>query len=90
MLYQEEDKVWLLNPRMTRQSVAVGKISGLPGKHQFHFCDILETSFKVDVITILQPSVPLMYPNAEAEHSIIEHVKGTSTIWDQKYLKTTM
>ena len=90
MQYREGDEVWLFNPRMTRQRVAVGKISGLPGQHQFHFCDIPETWFKVDVITILQPSVPLMYPNAEAEHSIIEHVKGTSTIWDQKYLKTIM
>ena len=81
--------MWLLNPRMTRQRVAVGKISGLLGKHQFHFRDIPETWFKVDVITILQPSV-LMYLNAEVEHSIIEHMKGTSTIWNQKYLKTTM
>ena len=82
--------MWLMNPRMTWQKVAVGKISELPGKHKFHFCDIPETWFKVDVITIMQPSVALMYPNDDNNQTITEHVKGSSTIWDQKYLKTTM
>ena len=82
--------MWLMNPRSYKQKVAVGKISDLPGKHSFHFKAIRETWFKVDVITVLQPAVALMYPNDDDDQTIIDHVKGTCTLWDQKYLKSTV
>ena len=79
-----------MNPRAVRQKVAVGKISGLPGKHKFHFIDIPETWFKVDVREILQKGVALMFPFDANDQNVIDDVRGTSTMWDQKYLKMTM
>lgn len=76
-----------MNPRAPRQKAAVGKISGISGKHKFHFQDIPENWFKIDVQDVLLPGVKLMSPNADDEHTKIEDVKGTSTVWDQKYLK---
>lgn len=81
------DEVFLMNPRAPRQKAAVGKISGILGKHKFHFQDIPENWFKIDVQDVLLPGVKLMSPNADDEHTKIEDVKGTSTVWDQKYLK---
>ena len=31
-----------------------------------------------------------MFPNSDDEQEKIEDVKGTSTIWNQKYLKANM
>ena len=52
----------LMNPRSTRQKVAVGKISGLLGVQKFYFKDILPTWFKVDIKEILHSGVALMMP----------------------------
>ena len=79
-----------MNPRASRQKVAVGKISGLPGKHKFHFTDIPETWFKVDVSDILQKGVALMFPFDADDQNVMEDVRGTCTLWNQKYLKMTM
>ena len=79
--------MWLMNPRAVRQKLAVGCISGLPGKHKFHFMDIPETWFKVDVLEILHLEVQLMFDNDDDEQVNIEDAKGSSTIWDQKYIK---
>ena len=76
-----------MNPRSTRQKVAAGKISGLPGVQKFHFKDIPATWFKVDIKEIFHSGVALMMPLDDDEQTHIEHVKGTCTIWDQKYLK---
>ena len=70
--------------------MAVGKISGIPGKHKFHFSEIPEMWFKVDVRDVLHPGVALMFPNSEDSQEKVEDCKGTYTIWDQKYLKITM
>jgi hypothetical protein len=85
--YRIGDAVFLFNPRAVRQRVAAGKISGLPGKHMFHHAEIPETWFKVDIVDVLQGGVPLMYPNDADDQEKIEDVKGTCTIWDQKYIK---
>jgi hypothetical protein len=88
--YRCGDEVYLINPRVNRQKVAVGNISGLPGKHKFHFTDIPETWFKVDVREILQKGVALMFPFHADDQNVIDDVTGTSTVWNQKYLKMTM
>lgn len=88
--YRCGDEVFLLNPRAHKQKVAVGKISGLPGKHTYHCNDIPETWFKVDIHDILQGEVALMFPNAQGDQEVIKDVKGSCTIWSQKYLKMTM
>lgn len=88
--YRCGEEVFLLNPRAPKQRVAVGKISGLPGKHKYHFRDIPECWFKVDVRDVLQSKVALMFPNYPAEQEVIDDVKGSSTLWNQKYLKITL
>lgn len=85
--YKLGDKVCLSNPAAPRQKVAVGKISGLPGVHKFHFRDIPPTWFKVDILEIMIPEVPLMYPMDEEGFSKMAHVKGTCTLWEQRVLK---
>ena len=67
-----------------------GKINGFLGKHKFHFLDISETWFKVDVQEILQKEVPLMFPYDANDQNVIDDVRGMSTMWDQKYIKMTM
>ena len=82
------DEVFLMNPRAIRHKAAIGKISGIPGKHKFHFQDIPENWFKIDVHEILITGVKLMFPSRDDEQDKIEDVKGTATLWDQKYLKS--
>ena len=82
--------MFLSNPAATRFRVAIGQISGIPGIHKFHFNDIPETWFKVDILEIMLPDVPLMMPRDDEGFSVMKDVKGTSTLWDQKYLKLTM
>ena len=85
--YKAGDTVWLMNPRAVRQKLAVGRIIGFPGKHKFHFMDIPESWFKVDVLEILHLGVQLMFGNDNNDQVNIEDAKGSSTIRDQKYIK---
>ena len=65
--FNMKDEVWLMNPRSKRQKVALGSVSGFPGKHKFHFKDILEGRLRVDVQDVLAPGVALMFPNDDTE-----------------------
>jgi len=78
-----------MNPCAVRHKVAIGKISGILGKQKFYFQDIPENWFKIDVSEILIPGVKLMFPNPDDEQERIEDVKGTATLWNQKYLKNS-
>ena len=82
--------MFLNNPAATRFRVAIGRISRILGIHKFHFNDILETWFKVDILEIMLPDVPLMMPKDDEGFSVMKDVKDTSILWDQKYLKLTM
>ena len=70
--------------------MAIRRISRILGIHKFHLNDIPETWFKVDILEIMLLDVPLMMPRDDEGFSIMKDVKGTSTLWDQKYLKLTM
>ena len=85
--YHCGDEVFLINPRVSRQKVAVGNISGIPGIHKFHSLDIPENWFKVEVKEVFHGGVALMFPNAADDQEKLDDVKGTFTVWDQKYLK---
>lgn len=80
-------EVYLINPRAVRQKVAAGVISGVGGVDKFHFMLIPETWFKIDVREVLQPNVPLMYPNKDADQETLKDVQGGNAIWSKKYLK---
>jgi hypothetical protein len=54
-------EVMLMNPRSARQKVASGTLSGFGGQHKFHFKDIPEKWFKVDVREIHFQNIPLMF-----------------------------
>ena len=53
-------------------------------KHKFHFKDILDGFFKVDVQEALLPNVALMMPNADAEQEKLKDVVGISALWLEK------
>ncbi len=76
-----------MNPRAVKKKVAIGTISGVAGEHKLHFKDIPEGWWKVDVRDILQQGVALMYPNDKGEQYKIEDVKGSCTMWSEKYIK---
>jgi hypothetical protein len=43
------EEVWFMNPKRSIQKVASGNVSGIGGEHKFHFKEIPEKWFKVDV-----------------------------------------
>ena len=67
--------------------MALGTICGIPGLHKFHCLDIPENWFKVEVKEVFHGGVALMLPNAADDAMKVANVKGTFTVWDQKYLK---
>jgi hypothetical protein len=81
------DEVFLMNPRAVRQKVAAATVSGFPGIHKYHGKEIPPSWLKVDVREALQKGIQLMFPNAAADMEFVEDAKGSSAIWDQKYIK---
>jgi hypothetical protein len=77
-----------MNPRSARQKVASGTISGFLGQHKFHFVDIPEKWFKVDMREIHCPNVTLMLQNLDADQMNVKDVLKGNTIWDGKYIKS--
>jgi hypothetical protein len=80
-------EVVLMNPRGNRQRAACGTISGMSGEYKFHFKDIPNGFFKVDVREALLPNVALMVPNADAEQEKLKDVVGTSALWLEKCIR---
>jgi hypothetical protein len=56
-----------MNPKRSTQKVASGKVSGIGEEHKFHFKEIPEKWFKVDVQEALLPETTLMQPNEDAD-----------------------
>ena len=81
------DNVFLMNPRVVRQKMASRTISGVAGEHKFHFKDIPKLWWKVDVHVIMHTGVALMYPNDDADMTLIEHAKGSAAMWHQNHIK---
>jgi hypothetical protein len=81
------EEVWLTNPKRSTQKVASGKVNGIGGEHKFHFKEIPEKWFKVDVQEALLPETTLMQPNEDVDQHVVGDVVGTAIIWDQKHLK---
>jgi hypothetical protein len=77
-----------MNPKRTTQKVASCKVSGIGREHKFHFREIPEKWFKVDVQEALLPETALMQPNEDANQHVVGDFVGTAVIWDQKHLKT--
>jgi hypothetical protein len=59
--------VWFINPKRSTQKVASGKVNGVAREHKFHFKEIPEKWFKVDVQEALLPESALMHPNEDAD-----------------------
>ena len=78
-----------MNPRFTKQKLAVGRISGLGGMDMFHCLTILRSWYRIDVIQVLQPNVPLMFEKKDVEQFVLKDVKGGNTIWDSEYIQFT-
>ena len=74
------DEVFLMNPRAVKQKVVSKTISRVVGEHKFHFKDIPELWWKVDMYVIMHTGVALMYPNDDADMSLIRHAKGLAAM----------
>jgi hypothetical protein len=81
------EEVWFMNHKRSTQKVASGKVSGIGGEYKFHFKEIPEKWFKVDVQEALLLETTLMQPNEDADQHMVGDVVGTAVIWDQKHLK---
>ena len=77
-----------MNPRSVRQKVASGTISGISREYKFHFRDIPEKWFKVDVREAHYPNVPLMFPYEDADQLVMKDVLNGNTIWDGRLMKS--
>jgi len=81
------DDVYLFNPRTVKQKVALGRISNIGGVDKFHYMLIPKNWLKVDVRSVSQPNVVLMFSKVEAEQNTLHNVQGGNLIWDSKYMK---
>lgn len=73
-----------------KQSIASGTISGLGGKHKFHFCTIPDFCYKVDVKEAIWPLVSLMFPNKADGQVKVKDVVGSSCLWEGKFIKVAL
>jgi hypothetical protein len=87
MQFHRGQEVWLMNPRSTWQKVASGIISDVGGEDKFHFNNIPDSWFKVDIDQVLLPDVALMWENADADQTKVGNVQGSNVVWNHKYLK---
>ena len=76
-----------MNFKRSTQEVASGKVSGIGGEHKFHFKEIPEKWFKVDMQEALLPETTLLQPNEDADQHMVGNVMETTVIWNQKHLK---
>jgi hypothetical protein len=74
MQFEMGQEMCLFNPRSMRQKVASGTVSGIPGQHKFHFSEIPERWFKVNVRESHCPIVTLMFPMEDAEQTTVKDV----------------
>jgi hypothetical protein len=79
-----------MNPRSVRKKVASSTISGFSEEHKFHFSDIPEKWFKVDVHKTHCPNATLIFQNEDAEQTKVKDVLKGNTIWDDRYMKNTI
>ena len=76
-----------MNFKRRTQEVASDKVNGIGGERKFHFKEISEKWFKVDVQEVLMPETTLLQPNEDVDQHMVRDVVGTAIIWDQKHLK---
>jgi hypothetical protein len=85
--YTMGQQVCLMNPKKSKQRVAVGFVSGFGGIDTFYFRPIPDAWLKVDVKEVTTPTVALMYPNEHVEKFQMKHVLGGNTLWDERFIK---
>jgi hypothetical protein len=76
-----------MNPKRSTQKVVTGTISGVGVEAKFHFVDILDKWFKIDIREALLPETALMYINEPADQYLVGDFVGIASIWDQRYIK---
>jgi hypothetical protein len=68
--------------------VASRTVNGIGGEHKFHFEEIPDKWFKVDVLNAHFPNVALMFQNEDADQMLVKDVLKGNTIWDGKNMKS--
>jgi hypothetical protein len=76
-----------MNPKRSTQKVVTGTISGVGVEAKFHFVDILDKLFKIEIREALLPETALMYINEPADQYLVGDFVGIASIWDQRYIK---
>jgi hypothetical protein len=85
--YTMGQQVCLMNPKNSKQRVAVEFVSGFGGIDTFHFRPIPDAWLKVDVKDVTTSIAALMYPNEDADQLQVKHVLGGNTLWDERFIK---
>jgi hypothetical protein len=67
--------------------VVTGTISGVGREAKFHFVDIPDKWFKIDIWEPLLPETALMYVKEPADQYLVGDIVGTTSIWNQRYIK---
>jgi hypothetical protein len=74
-----------MNPKQNTQKVVMGTINSVGEEAKFHFVDIPNKWFKIDIREALLPA--LMYINIPTDQYLVGDIVGTTSIWDQRYIK---
>jgi hypothetical protein len=85
--YTMGQQVCLMNPKNSKQRVAVGFVSGFGGIDTFYFHPIPDAWLKVDMKEVTTPTAALMYPKEDAHQLQVKHVLGGNTLWDERFIK---
>jgi hypothetical protein len=85
--YTMGQQVCLMNPKNSKQRVAVGFVSGFEGIDTFYFRPIPNAWLKVDVKEVMIPTAALMHPNKDADQLQVKHVLGGNTLWYERFIK---
>jgi hypothetical protein len=80
-------QVCLMNPKNSKQMVAVGFVNKFGGIDTFHFRPIPDAWLKVDVKDVTTPNAALIYPNEDVEQHQLKDVLGGNTLWDERFIK---
>jgi hypothetical protein len=80
-------QVCLMNPKNSKQKVAVGVVSGFGGIDKFHGNTIPESWIKVDVKEVVCPNAELMYPHEPGDQQQLKDVIGGNALWDEQCIR---
>lgn len=69
------------------ETIAVGKITGLPGEDSFHCANIDYPYVCVMVTSVAKAYLALPFPNPDEGQNFLGDVKGANILWSSKFMR---